>query len=118
MNGANDSAYIFVFAFPYPNGTISYFTEEELLNIRLLSACPSDALRPHFQEGYLLGPFPSIVRKKQPYLDFGRRLIAKIEIPKKTFWGKDFHAIPNNALYPSDDEVEKICSEIKSKFGT
>lgn len=118
LNEAKENAYVFVFAFPYPNGTISYSTEDELLNVRLLSACPSEALRPHFQEGYLIGSFPSIVIKKQPSFDFGRRLVAKIEIPKKGFWGKDFHAIPENALYPPNDEVESICSEIKNKYGT
>jgi len=118
LNEAKDKAYIFIFALPYPNGTISYSTEEELLNVRLLSACPSEALRPHFQEGYLIGSFPSIVNKKQPSFDFGRRLVAKIEIPKKGFWGEDFHAIPKNALYPPDDDVESICSEIKTKYGT
>ena len=118
LNNAKENAYIFIFAFPYPNGTISYSTEEELLNVRLLSACPSEALRPHFQEGYLIGSFPPYVNKKEPFLDFGRRLIAKLEIPKKNFWGKDFHAIPNNALYPPNDEVESICSEIKSKYST
>ena len=58
------------------------------------------------------------MNKKQPSFDFGRRLVAKIEIPKNGFWGKDFHAIPKNALYPPDDEVESICSEIKTKYGT
>ncbi|MCG8047498.1 MAG: FRG domain-containing protein [Candidatus Thiodiazotropha endolucinida] len=116
LNDASDSAFIFVYAFPYPNGTISYSTEEELLNVRLLSACPSEALRPHFQEGFLVGSFPSRVKKKQPFLDFGRRLVAKIEIPNKGFWSKEFHAIPTSALYPNNDEIERLCSEIKSKY--
>ena len=63
------------------------------MNVRLLSACPADALRPHFQEGYLVGSFPIRSEKKQPQLDFARRLVAKIEIPKKGFWGRDFDAI-------------------------
>lgn len=117
INDTNDSSYIFVFAFPYPNGTISYSTEEELLNVRLLSASPAEALRPHFQEGYLLGSFPPRENRKQQFLDFGRRLIAKFEIPKKNFWGKDFHAIPQKALSPPDDEIETICTAIKSKYG-
>lgn len=116
LNGAKNNAFIFVFAFPYPNGTISYSTEYELLNVRLLSACPAEALRPHFQEGYLLGSFPSIVTRKQPFLDFGRRLLAKIQIPKDGFWNKDFHAIPDSALYPSDDEIESICLDIKNNM--
>tara|TARA_R100001224_G_scaffold26841_1_gene14330 strand:- start:275 stop:1096 length:822 start_codon:yes stop_codon:yes gene_type:complete len=116
LNDAKSSANIFVFAFPYPNGTISYSTEEELLNVRLLSACPAEALRPHFQEGYLLGSFPARVNRKQSYLDFGRRLIAKFEIQKSSFWSKDFHAIPNTALYPPDDKIAAICEKIKSKY--
>ena len=118
LNDTNDSAFIFAFGFPYPNGTISYFTEEELLNVRLLSASPAEALRPHFQEGYLLGSFPPREIRKQPSLDFGRRLIAKFEIPKRGFWGVDFHAIPRSALYPLDDEIETICTAMKSKYGT
>ncbi len=118
LNGASNFSYIFIYAFPYSNGTISYSTEEELLNVRLLSACPSEALRPHFQEGFLVGTFPSRVRRKQPSLDFGRRLVAKIEIPKKGFWGKAFHAIPKKALYPDGDEMESLCSIIKAGYGT
>lgn len=112
LNNADDKAYIFVFAFPYPSGTITYSTEEELLNVRLLSACPADALRPHFQEGYLLGSFPSHVESKQASFDFGRRLVAKFEIQKNSFWNDNFHAIPNSALYPDDDVIGKVCSEI------
>ncbi len=71
---------------------------------------------PHFQEGYLLGSFPSRAIKKESFLDFGRRLIAKIELPVRGFWDTDFKAIPNNALYPHNDDVQKICLEIKTKY--
>ena len=60
---------ILVFALPHPQGTITYYTEEEMLNIRLLSASPYEALRPHFQEGYLVGTFPSRTDMKHPSLD-------------------------------------------------
>jgi hypothetical protein len=69
LNWTSSEGYIFVFALPYPNGTISYFSEEELVIVRLLSVCPSEALRPHFQEGYLVGTFPTYIKKKQPFLD-------------------------------------------------
>lgn len=115
LNNASNHAYVYAFALPYPNGTISYSTDQELMNVRLLSACPADALRPHFQEGYLVGSFPIRSEKKQPQLDFARRLVAKIEIPKKEFWGRDFDAIPNNALYPPDDDIRDICEEIRLK---
>lgn len=112
LNEADEEAIILVFAFPYPNGTISYYVEEELLNIRLLSACPSAALRAHFQEGFLLGNFPQKVNKKQPYLDFARRLIAKLKIVKEGFWDDDFHAIPNTALYPDGDKIANLCKKL------
>ncbi len=118
LNSAKEKAYIFVFALPYLQGTITYSTEDELLNVRLLSSCPSDALRPHFQEGFLVGTFPSRVKRKQPSLDFGRRLVAKIEIPKKGFWDSNFHAIPEDALSPKNDVIDSLCLRIKNKYCT
>lgn len=115
---AGKKVYIFVFAFPHPQGTITYSTEDELLNVRLLSSCPSDALHPHFQEGFLVGTFPSRVKRKQPSLDFGRRLVAKIEILKTGFWDTNFHAIPEDALFPKVDAIESLCLGIKNRYGT
>jgi hypothetical protein len=109
-------AYLFIFGVPYPRGTITYSVEQELLTIKLISACPSDALRPHFQEGYLIGTFLSRAERKLPQLDFGRRLIAKIELDKKGFWDNDFPKMPKNSLYPEDDYIEDICKEIRSKY--
>lgn len=117
LNDASANAYLFVYALPHPQGTITYSTEDEVLNVRLLSASPSDALRPHFQEGYLVGTFPSCTTKKQPSLDFGRRLVAKFDIPKTGFWNEDFREIPNDALYPVDDDMESLCTNIKTKYG-
>ena len=50
---------IYAFGFPHTNGSISYYADEELINLRLLSICPPVAMRPHFQEGYLVGTFPT-----------------------------------------------------------
>ena len=113
LNAASEKAYVFVFALPYPQGTITYSTEDELLNIRLLSASPSEALRPHFQEGYLVGTFPARVDRKHPSFDLGVRLIAKIELETKDFWGENFHAIPYEALYPRKDTIAEVCQGIQ-----
>ena len=115
---AADKALIFVFALPYPNGTISFSSEEEMSIVRLLSACPSQALRPHFQEGFLVGTFPSRIYKKHTSLDFGARLVGKIEIPKVNFWINGFTGIPQNALYPANDKLNEICSSIRSNIRT
>ena len=53
LNNGNSHAYIYVFALPYITNRISINSEHDLVNIRLLSICPPDALRPYFQEGYL-----------------------------------------------------------------
>ena len=105
-------AFIFVFAVPYPSGTISFSAEEEMLMIKLQNSCPPEALRPHFQEGYLLGNFPSRIDKKHAQLDFGKRLIAKIEIPRNK---REFRINPKLDLYPKNDETEKRCIAIKKQ---
>ena len=113
LNGAKEYGYVFVFALPHPLGTITYSTEDELLNVRLLSASPASALRPLFQEGFLVGSFPTEERRKGSALDLGRRLIGKLKIPVEGFWDDDFHAIPDQALYPDLDSLLTICDRIK-----
>lgn len=105
--------YVFVFGFPHVNGSISYYVEEELLNLKLLSICPPDALRPHYQEGYLVGTFPSdYPEERSVKFDIANRLIAKYKIPKDNFWSKKFPEIPEAALFPVKDFVDDICYEL------
>lgn len=78
-----------MFGFPYLTNRISFNSEHDIVNIRLLSICPPEAYRPHFQEGYLAGTdeiTDNYERKIE--LDFNNRLIIKFELPvEKTFWG-------------------------------
>jgi len=108
--------YVFVLGFPHIHGSISYYVEEELLNIKLLSICPPQAQRPYFQEGFLVGTFPATEKNKQPKHDVARRLVAKFKIQKLSFWNQDFRKIPHNALYPENDRVEDICKEIEQQL--
>ncbi|QFU75924.1 FRG domain-containing protein [Halioglobus maricola] len=117
LEKCDSEGYLFAFALPHPQGTITYSTEDELLNVRLLSASPYSALRPHFQEGYLVGSFPIRTERKQASLDLGVRLVAKLAIPKARFWGADFDAIPHQALYPKNDEIKAICEMVQTEFG-
>lgn len=114
LNKNKDDGYLYVFGFPHPNGSITYSVDAELINIRLLSICPPEAHRPYFQEGFLVGSFPSRRLQKHPSLDIGRRLIAKFKLQKRNFWDTHFHAIPNEALYPENDIVKNICDELKT----
>jgi len=115
LNNTTDKAYVFMFGFPYVTNRISLNSEHDLVNIRLLSICPPEALRPHFQEGYLAGT-DEITDKydRKTELDFNNRLIAKFEIPNNgTFWGRGFHQIPESSLYPKSDPIKKLCEEIR-----
>ena len=111
--------YVYVFGFPYITNRISINSEHDLVNIRLLSICPPDALRPYFQEGYLAGTTDIASEyDNKTELDFRNRFITKFEIPKaKRFWGSGFSSIPYSVLFPRGDRVGKICQEIEIKVG-
>lgn len=108
--------FVYVLGLPYmPNG-ISINSEEEIVNIRLLSACPALALRPYFQEGFLVGTDDITDNyDDKNELDFNRRLIAKFAIPNNdTFWNGNLNKIPSELLFldENNDAMYKICSSI------
>lgn len=116
MENNNENAYIYIFGLPYLTNRISTNSEHDIINIRLLSICPPTALRPYFQEGYLVGT-DGITSKydSKGELDFNNRLVAKFEIPNnESFWGEGFHQIPKNSLYPENDPIEDLCDTIKN----
>lgn len=112
LNNIKDYAFLYVLGLPHVHGSISYFVEEELFNIKLSSICPPKAIRPYYQEGYLVGTFPIDEGSRSITLDVGRRLIAKFYLNKRRFWDRDFQAIPNKALSPERDPMKRICNEI------
>ncbi len=115
LNNNSDHAYIYAFALPYITNRITINSEHDLVNIRLLSICPPDALRPFFQEGYLAATSDiEHEYESKSELDFNRRLIVKFQIPNnKKFWGNHFSVIPESALYPDNDIFHSICKEIE-----
>lgn len=116
LDGATMDPYIYVFGLPYLTNRVSINSEHDLVNIRLLSICPPDALRPYFQEGYLAGTDESLDDyDSKSDLDFNRRLIAKFRISRSAkFWGRGFSPIPKDALYPARDRIDKICRQIST----
>ena len=115
LKNDNNHAYVYVFALPYVTNRITVNSEHDLVNIRLLSICPPDALRPYFQEGYLAATSDiEHEYESKSELDFNRRLIVKFRIPNRNmFWGEDFSMIPETALYPQNDVFQGICKEIE-----
>lgn len=55
LDNDGEYGYIFVFGLPYYTNRISVNSEHYLTNIRLISIAPPEALRPYFQEGFLIG---------------------------------------------------------------
>jgi hypothetical protein len=120
-----EQAYLFAFGVPNLSGAVTASSEAGLQIVRLSSACPPDAVRPHIQEGYLLGEYPEISDYGQhahyPYfeMDFGRRLVAKFRFNPKTFWSsKNYPPAPDGALYPGEhrDPLLMIADRIKHKI--
>ena len=109
-------AFVYVLGLPYmPNG-ISINSEQEIVNIRLLGACPPLALRPYFQEGFLVGTTDITDNyDDKNELDFNRRLVAKFAIPGgESFWNGNQRRIAKDLLFldEKNDAMYKICSSI------
>jgi hypothetical protein len=110
-DGAGSEAFIFVIGVPNLSGAITASAEAGLQIVRLSSVCPPTALRPHIQEGYLLGEYPEMTGydQKQYYanfeIDFGRRLVAKFRFNPRAFWKKRlFPKVERTALYPDKND--------------
>jgi len=90
------------------------------VNVRLLSICPPSALRPHFQEGFLIGTTDVTWDfDDKTDLDFRNRLIAKLSIPTGAkFWGRGFKSIPKQSLYPVNDKVQRLCEGLRESLKT
>jgi hypothetical protein len=117
-------AYVFVLGIPHVSGAITASAEAGLQIVRLASVCPPTAVRPHIQEGYLLGEYPDFSSAEQKLLyshaemDFARRLIAKFVFEPISFWEKSgkFPRVGESALYPraSQDPMRDLADAVKS----
>lgn len=122
--GGGSEGFIFVVGVPHISGAITASAETGLQIVRLASVCPPSAVRPHIQEGYLLGEYPDLSGpgQQQHYkhfeVDFGRRLIAKFRFDVDRFWEKSgyFPRVPKRALYPSSshDPLCRLAEAVKS----
>ena len=116
LDNDNEYAYVYVFALPYYTNRISVNSEHYLSNVRLLSVAPPQALRPYYQEGFLIGEdeFSETYTNKDE-LDLNNRLVAKFKFKNtKEFWGDSEKALTREDLYPKDDEIEALCKEVSN----
>ncbi len=103
MNDAKEG-FLYVLGLPFPHGSISHLIDHEILIVRLQSVCPYEALRPHFQEGILIGRYPW-TDQKQMGDNAAYRMIAKFKLvnDRNRFWNRGFTPIPKDVLLPTDD---------------
>ncbi len=110
------SGYVFVFGMPHTQGSISHFVDQEMVLVKLQNVCPPHALRPHYQEGYLVGKLP-FNQTKEAGDNLVRRLIGKYYLDNSDgkFWDRKFPAIPEDVLFPERDPFGDDLSEILKK---
>ncbi|MDB5231060.1 MAG: hypothetical protein JWN76_1865 [Chitinophagaceae bacterium] len=109
--------YVYVFGLPYPNQSISYYSDLGMVLIKLQNVVPVKALRPRYQEGYLVGKYP-IRATKTNADDLSNRMVAKFLIDNTSgnFWDKYFLPMPKEIIYPAEDEVEGSLQKVKLSF--
>jgi hypothetical protein len=115
MDGGADHGLVFVFGLPYMTNRITINSEQDTALVRLLSICPPSAIRPYFQEGYLVGtPDLTSDYEDKSEFDLNRRLIATFSIPTKgAFWGRGLRGLSKEELSPSDDTMKDLCGQIR-----
>jgi hypothetical protein len=111
------TGYVYVFGLPYPNQSISHYTDMGIVLVKLQNVCPVDALRPRYQEGYLVGKYPFFPVKESTD-NLARRLVAKFYLDNTagTFWDPDFQPMPEVVLFPKNDHLEKELQKAKKSF--
>lgn len=123
----SDESFVFVLGVPNISGAVTASAEAGIQVVRLSSVCPPSALRPHIQEGYLIGQYPDIATPDQkqhykPYqLDFGLRLIGKFRFNSQSFWEDSpmFPQVRHEALYPaSKDWLETAAKDIRAELAS
>jgi len=104
----SDTGYVYVFGLPYPNQSISYFADLGIVLIKLQNVVPVNALRPRYQEGYLVGKYPVLPTKSNDD-NLANRMVAKFFVDNTNgdFWDNFFLPMPHELLYPPIDEIEK-----------
>jgi hypothetical protein len=82
--------------------------DEQMVLVKLQNVCPPDALRPHYQEGYLIGRLPFFAKKFRGD-DLAQRLLCKFRLDNQdgSFWDESFRPIPDDVLFPMPDPFEE-----------
>jgi hypothetical protein len=96
--------YVYVLGMPHLHGCISSFADDRMVIVKLQNVCPPQALRPHFQEGYLVGRWPGTTFKEKED-NFAYWLVGKYRLDNTEpgFFDDKFPPIPADSLLPEKD---------------
>lgn len=115
-------AFLFVVAVPQISGAVTVDVENGVQLVRLSAVCPPNAMRPHLQEGYLIGEYPDLHHYDQKALyrieevDFGHRLVAKFQFDVRLFWSSPFFPmIVPTALMQEPDPFLLVANDIRNE---
>lgn len=118
----NAKAFLFVVAVPQISGAVTVDVENGVQLVRLSAVCPPNAMRPHLQEGYLIGEYPDLYHYDQKALyrieevDFGHRLVAKFQFDVRPFWSSRFFPIIDpKALLQERDPFFLVANDIRNE---
>lgn len=111
------SGFVYVLGLPFPNQSISHYADIGIVLVKLQNICPVNALRPRYQEGYLVGKYP-FYPLKEVSDNLARRLVAKFYLDNSNddFWDTNFQPIPDDVLFPKQDEIEGELQWAKQRF--
>jgi len=114
-------AVVYALGVPQLGSNISVSSYEGLQSIRLQSVCSPIAFRPYYQQGYLVGEYPTMSFKgKREYerreVDMAKRLIGKYVIPDSNgFWNDVFPGYREDALLPNArDRMYEFMKDIRN----
>lgn len=125
--------FLYVFGVPYRGEAISVFPKDDLLVIDLSRLMPPEALRPHYQSGFVLTAHPAIYQKVDGLMlrvgtinympsknvwDFSRFLLAKFELAGE-FWESELSPklSPVRSYFPDkSDPMFDLCNDVRTSI--
>jgi hypothetical protein len=102
--GTREDGVLLVLGLPNVPASLAPMVDEQMVTVRLQSVSPPEALRPHFQEGFMVGRWPR-TNVKLAGDNAAYRMIGKYRLENAggCFWGEGFEPMPRETVYPAVD---------------
>jgi len=116
------SGFLYVIGLPMQTDILTSSIVESTQSISLPQFCPPGFLRPHFQNGFLIGEYPPVENyqnhtrgESRGKYNFSQRLVAKFKIMSfEQFQESGFSKLNKSILMPENDSFLPISAKIKS----